>query len=138
MAGVFCFGLNRGTMVPKSESTQTLPDKWFWLFLSWVLACLALYFREIPPHPVQSFRSLLFSFETSPWSPTQVAQAWVRHLFLILTFAGTLVVFMGSGARLLKWVNPLELSPVEKWVWSLALGWVFWGLLAEGLAFEKL
>ncbi|HTC21160.1 MAG TPA: tetratricopeptide repeat protein, partial [bacterium] len=95
-------------------------------------------FREIPPHPVQSFRSLLFSFETSPWSPTQVAQAWVRHLFLILTFAGTLVVFMGSGARLLKWVNPLELSPVEKWVWSLALGWVFWGLLAEGLAFEKL
>ncbi len=31
-----------------------------------------------------------------------------------------------------------SLTRIEKWALSLALGWVFWGLLAQGLAFEKL
>jgi hypothetical protein len=125
-------------MVQKSESTLTHRDKWFWLFLAWVLTCVALFFWKIPLRPVESFRSLFLSFTTSPWNPTQLARAWIRHFFLALSFTVTLVTFIGSGRRFLDWVNPPELSRVEQWVWSLAGGWVFWGLLAEGLAFQNL
>jgi tetratricopeptide (TPR) repeat protein len=108
------------------------------LFLAWVLTCLALFFWKIPLRPAESFRSLFLSFTSSQWNPVQLGQAWIRHFFLILSFTGTFVTFMGCGRRLLEWVNPSELSRVEQWVWSLAYGWVFWGLMAEGLAFQNL
>ena len=125
-------------MASNSESTLAQTDKCFWVFIFWTLICLTLFFWKIPPRPFQSLQYLLFSIENSSWNWTQVLQSWLRHLLLLLTFLGSLIVFIGSGKRLLDWVNPQGLSAIENWVWSLAFGWFFWGILAEGLAFEKI
>ncbi len=49
-----------------------------------------------------------------------------------------MVIFWGTGSHLLAGAGPLNLSIIERWAWSLALGMGFWGLLAEGIAFENL
>ncbi len=120
------------------QASGSQPPKGFWFFLLWFLTCLLLFFWKIPPHPTQSFRYLVDSFKYSRWTWALVGTTWFHHGFFLLAFIGSMVVFCGTGAPLLERVGPLGLSFMEGWAWSLALGMGFWGLLAEGLAFENL
>lgn len=110
----------------------------FWFFLLWFLACLLLFFWEIKPHPFQSFQYLALSFEYSRSTWFRVFQTWGNHVLFLISFVGAIIVFCGTGNRILKWVGSLRLDSLENWVWSLAVGFGFWGLFAEGLAFENL
>lgn len=109
----------------------------FLLWVSWLLACLALFLWNIPPHP-SVFRYLVQSFQYSQGSWAQVGETWWEHLLVLLAFLGCLVVFLGTGNRCLKGFKGGTASRLSDWLWWLALGWIFWGLLAEGLAFENL
>jgi len=113
-------------------------EKGFGTFVLWVLACVGLYFWNIPPHLLLNFQNLWLSFQYSQWTTSQLVQAWENHLLFGVLFLGWLTVFLGTGEKVLDWGFKLPLFRMEKWVWSLALGWAFWGLLAEALAFEKL
>ncbi len=110
----------------------------FVAFLLWVFGCLGLYFWKIPPHPFLSLQYFFLPFKTSQRNWAQVFQAWLNHGYFLISFTGTLIVVMGTGNRMLRLVGRWAFNPVEEWVWSLALGWLFWGLLASGLAVEKL
>lgn len=125
-------------MGQRDQASETVSTAGFWLFLFWFIACFFLFVWKIQPHPIQSFRYLVYSFEYSQWNWSQVLNAWFQHVLLLISFAGTLIVFCGTGSRVLEWGGLSELTKLEKWIWSLALGVGFWGLLAEGLAFENL
>lgn len=125
-------------MVQKVELPSARSPWWFWLFVLGFFACLGLYFWRIPFHPIQSITCLVNSFEYSPWTWPQVFRVWFRHFLLLITFITTLIVFQGTGNCLLRGFGFFRLEALENWVWSLALGFGFWGLLAEGLAFENL
>src|SRR5258707_125423 len=125
-------------MVPSSRSSFFGSGMAFTVFLIWFFGCLGLYFLEIPLHPIQRFQYLFFSFETSQWQLLQILQAWLEHGYFLISLIGTLIVFIGTGNRIIRPLGPWAIHRLEDWVWSLALGWLFWGLLAEGLATEKL
>lgn len=110
----------------------------FWLFLIWLITCLFLFFWKIPPHPIQSFLYLIYSFKYSEWTWPSVLTAWIHHGLFLISFIGTFLVFSRTGNHLLQWIRPENWIHLETWVWSLALGFGFWGLLAESLAFENI
>jgi len=110
----------------------------FWFFLLWFLICFGIYLWNIPPHPLQTLRLFLTPFQDSSWSIGLTLEIWESHLLWLLMFLSSLAILLGTGERLLNLLNEIHFLPVEKWTWSLALGLVFWGLLAEGFAIEKL
>lgn len=125
-------------MDQRSPISLTGSGKGFWLFAAWAGVCVCVYFWKIPPHPFLCIKYLSLSFQYSQWNWAQVFRVWEGHFLWALTFGGTLMVFMGTGNALLRQFNLVSFFPLEKWAWSLALGLFFWGILAEGLAFEKL
>ena len=46
------------------------------------------------------------------------------------------MLVLATGRLFLRILGLASFSPVENWVWHLALGWICWGLLAEGMAVE--
>src|ERR1019366_4963864 len=119
-------------MEPSSRSSFFGSGVGFAAFLLWVFGCLGLYFLKIPPHLFLSLQYFFLSFKTSQLNWAQLFQTWLNHGYFLISFAGTLIVLMGTGNRLLHLMGAWMVNQVEKWVWSLALGWLFWGLLAMG------
>jgi len=125
--------MDQGNRISEAKSTTG-----FWFFLLWAAACLSVFLWKIQPHPLLNFQYLFYSFKYSQWTWLQVFRAWGHQALFFISFTGTLIVFCGIGNRILKWVGLSDLGALENWVWSWALGLGFWGLLAEGLAFENL
>ncbi|HEY5038679.1 MAG TPA: hypothetical protein VIJ93_06365, partial [bacterium] len=125
-------------MEPLNRPSFFESEKGFFTFVLWVIACVGFYFWNIPPHPALNLQNLWLSFVYSQWTGKQIIQVWENHLFFAILFFGLLTVFLGTGEKVLECVYKLSPPRIEKWVWSLALGWIFWALLAEGLAIEKL
>jgi tetratricopeptide (TPR) repeat protein len=122
------------------SSPAVPPDRsgpWFYAFLLWFLICTGLYLWMIPPHPVLSVQYLLGSFRTSPWTWDGFLRTWASRLALLPAFLVTYLAFGGAGGFLLDFVGAGKGTRLESWVWSLAAGFCFWGILAEGLAFAK-
>jgi 4-amino-4-deoxy-L-arabinose transferase-like glycosyltransferase len=120
------------------QSLSEDAQKGIWLFYFWFFSCLTLYFFEIPLHLFVDFQNLTFSFQNCSWNWNQVFQITGSHLLVICVGVAYLMLFLGTGEFILEMMVRLDFSLVEVWVWSLALGFVFWGLLAESLAFSGL
>jgi len=120
------------------QQTQFDSSNGTWLFYFWFLLCVVLYLFKIPLTVFSDFQNLAVSFQNSSWNWNQVLQIIGSHLVVVFISLLYLGIFLGSGEAILGVIFVYPLSLVERWVWSLALGLIFWGLLAEGLAFTGL
>ncbi|HTA77332.1 MAG TPA: hypothetical protein VK791_09270, partial [bacterium] len=112
--------------------------KAIWFFCLWFLACIALTLFKIPLNLFSDFQNLFLTFQNASWTWNQIVQIQCAHLAVLLISAAYIFLFVATGNWLLNVLVNGAFSKMERWVWSLALGLIFWGLLAEGLALTHL
>jgi len=113
-------------------------NKSIWFFCLWFLVCLTVTFLKIPLNLFTDLQNLILTFQNCSWTWNQIIQIQCAHLDVLLASLGYLILFIATGNQLLTiFVNDV-LTKMERWVWSLALGLIFWGLLAEGFALTHL
>jgi tetratricopeptide (TPR) repeat protein len=122
-------------MQPNHTAVQ---NKAIWFFYLWFLACLIITLFKIPLNLFSDIQNLILTFQNCSWTWNQIVQIECAHLTVLLISAAFVVLLVATGKQILDvFVNDI-FSKMERWVWSLALGLAFWGLLAEGLALTHL
>jgi hypothetical protein len=116
------------------QPTQSYTSKGVWLFYFWFLLCVVLYLFKIPLNVFTDFQNLAAPFQNSSWNWNQIFQILGSHLLVVFISLAYLILFLASGEAILKVIFVSRFTTIERWVWSLALGLAFWGLLAESLA----
>jgi len=124
------------TLVQPSQSKYSYNGIWFFSF--WFLFCLSLFFLKIPLNLFTDIRNLTSSFQSYSCNWNQVFQIIFSHVLIVFVSGTFLMLFLGTGELILGMIVDFDFSLMEVWVWSLAFGMVFWGLLAESLAFSGL
>ena len=122
----------------KVQTSGGNSDAAFWLFLPWFFACLGIYLWNIPPRPLETLHLLTLSLLNSNVRLDLLLTTWTHHLVWLLGSFAALLAILGTGERGLCFLGKFSLNPWERWAWELAIGFLFWGLLAEGLALEKI
>src|SRR6185503_15450280 len=87
----------RGSMDQRSRSSLNGSEKGFWFFIGWSLFCVSFYLYKIPSHPIHSIQNLWLSFQYSVWTGSQIVGTWIDHGLVLISFAMTLLVFLGTG-----------------------------------------
>jgi tetratricopeptide (TPR) repeat protein len=125
-------------MEPSKRPSVFESTLWFWVFIFWVVASTVIYLLKIPPQPFNILRQLSLSFQNADWSFSLIGNIWLDHLMVLVSVMALMVVFIGTGHRVLNCICRGLDNELERWVWRLALGWLFWGTLALVLALENL